>query len=166
MPIVRRLYVDDWALYRDTRLAALRDAPDAFGSTFAREAAFADDEWRDRLAAAAVSGRDLPLVAEEGGSAVGLAWVRVGVDESDVANLYQVWVHPTMRRHGIGQMLIEHAAIWAASVGACRLALTVALGPDSALEFYRSVGFTEVGVRSWLRQDADLWQQPMERPLR
>jgi GNAT superfamily N-acetyltransferase len=166
MPTVRRLYVHDWPLYRDLRLAALRDTPDAFGSTLAREAAFPDAEWRGRLAAAAMSARDLPLVAEEEvGHAVGLAWVRVDSAEPHMATLYQVWVHPVARRRGIGQQLIEAAATWALAAGATSLALHVALGPNSALEFYRHVGFAEVGAPSPLRPGTDLWQQGMQRPL-
>ena len=48
-PTVRRFAANEWRVYRALRLHALRDAPDAFGSTLAREEAFPDDEWVQRL---------------------------------------------------------------------------------------------------------------------
>jgi len=35
--IIRRLKEQDWNLYKEVRLRALKDSPDAFGSTFNNE---------------------------------------------------------------------------------------------------------------------------------
>jgi len=48
MVLVRATTLDDWQAMRDIRLQALRDAPDAFGSTYAREIAFEPAEWHRR----------------------------------------------------------------------------------------------------------------------
>ena len=39
----------NWKAYRDIRLASLQDAPEAYCSTFEREAAFTENEWKARL---------------------------------------------------------------------------------------------------------------------
>lgn len=46
MVSVRATGPGDWELVRDVRLAALRDAPDAFASTYQREAAYTEEQWR------------------------------------------------------------------------------------------------------------------------
>ena len=48
MALVRATTITDWQALREIRLQALRDAPYAFASTHAREAAFGEDEWRRR----------------------------------------------------------------------------------------------------------------------
>jgi hypothetical protein len=42
---IREIGAGDWQALRDIRLAALRDAPQAFASTYEREAAFAEADW-------------------------------------------------------------------------------------------------------------------------
>jgi len=51
---VRRVRAGEWRALRALRLRALAEAPNAFGSTLARESAFPDDTWRERAAAAAL----------------------------------------------------------------------------------------------------------------
>ena len=51
MVLVRATTMTDWQALREIRLQALLDAPDAFASTHAREAAFGEDEWRQRASA-------------------------------------------------------------------------------------------------------------------
>ena len=46
MLVVRTATIEEWQVLRDIRLAALRDAPNAFGSTYARQAASAEADWR------------------------------------------------------------------------------------------------------------------------
>ena len=166
MTTVRALQAHEWPLYRDLRLAALRDAPDAFGSTLAREEAFPEQEWITRLAAGAASPRDYPMVAEEdSGRAIGLGWVRLEPSDSSTAMLYQVWIHPDARRRRVGMMLLDSAVQWAREAGARTLMLHVALGPESAIAFYHRAGFVERGECSPLRLGSDQLQQPMQLAL-
>lgn len=46
---VRTLHSADLPAFRQLRLQALRDSPDAFGTTYAVEAAKPDEAWRSRL---------------------------------------------------------------------------------------------------------------------
>ena len=48
MVLARATTPDDWQAMLEIRLQALQDAPDAFASTYAKEAAFTPAEWRRR----------------------------------------------------------------------------------------------------------------------
>ena len=48
MVVVREVTADDWETLRDVRLAALREAPYAFASSYSREASFTEEQWRGR----------------------------------------------------------------------------------------------------------------------
>ena len=164
-PTVRRIAAHEGRAYSARRREALRDAPDAFGSTLAREEAFSDDVWVDRLSAGAESPTELPLIVEDGKRPIGLAWARIAPEDSDVAALYQVWVDPEYRRHGVGRLVIDTVLDWARAAGVRQLLLSVALGPSSALEFYRRAGFLEIGQPIPLRDGSRLLQQTMRRTL-
>ena len=164
-PTVRRFAANEWRVYRALRLHALRDAPDAFGSTLAREEAFPDDEWVQRLERGAGSPMDFPLIAEDDSQPIGLAWVRIDPHDGQVAELYQVWVDPVYRGRGVGRLVIDSALDWARSSGVRQMVLSVALGPSSAFEFYRRLGFVEVGTPEPLRSGSTSRKQTMRRTL-
>ena len=161
MLIVRSFHSHEWQLYRELRLAALREAPDAFGSTLEREAGFPEEQWTTRLTAGVASPIEQPLVAEDAGRAVGLCWVRIDPNDASMAALYQVWVHPDARRRGIGQRMLDSAMAWARETGARVMVLSVAIGRASAMDLYRRSGFVAVGVPIQIRPDSAQLQQHM-----
>ena len=72
-PSIRKFDHQEWPIYRDLRLRALGDAPDAFGSTLDQEEGRPGSEWARRL----LEGSDpwnLPLLAEVDSEPAGLAW--------------------------------------------------------------------------------------------
>ncbi len=99
-PTIRAFSANEWRVYRDLRLRALADSPDAFGSTLAAETGGLDAEWARHLASSVDSPLNLPLVAEVRGEPIGLAWGRIDTSDPDLAALYQMWVAPSHR--GVG----------------------------------------------------------------
>ena len=162
---IRPLRAGEWPAWRDLRLRSLADAPDAFGSTLADEAARPDETWAARLAAAAGSGRDRPLVAEAGGRAVGLTWAKVDGDDPTVVNLYQVWVAPEARGRGVAAALLDAAIAWSKEVGARTMQLGVTCGDTPAVRLYRRAGFREMGAPEPLRAGSALLSQAMRLEL-
>lgn len=162
---IRTLEAHDWPAWRAIRLRSLADSPDAFGSMLAEEQARPADAWAARLAAAAVSGRDRPLVAEAGGSPVGLLWAKRDAADASVVNLFQVWVAPEWRGRGVGASLLHEAIRWARSTGALAVQLGVASGDTPAMRLYARAGFRPVGAPEPLRPGSVLLSQAMRLAL-
>lgn len=154
---VRRLTLDDWELWRDVRLAALSEAPEAFGSRFADWQDASETRWRDRLRAL-----PLNLVAEVEGRPAGQ--VSGGrVEPEGAAELISMWVAPQYRGEGVGDALVHAVVEWAAAQGAPEIALTVRVGNDYAAALYRRCGFVDAEIA-----EVDAGEPPerwMRRPL-
>lgn len=157
---VRRVEPEEWAELRDVRLRALLDAPSAFASTHAREAAFGEGEWRARIEGGPW------WLAVTGGVPVGLvAGYRTGED-GDVRHLVAMWVHPEYRGSGAAARLVDAVRAWAADDGGRVLSLWVADGNDRARRFYARLGFAGTGDRQPLPSDPRIGEERLALRLR
>ncbi|MFG1843232.1 GNAT family N-acetyltransferase [Micromonospora sp. NPDC049175] len=156
---IRVLTPDDWPTWRDLRLAALTEAPGAFGSRLADWQGDGDREqrWRDRLSIPGA--RDLVAVLDR--RPVGMA---SGVPTEDplVLELISMWVHPDARGRGVGDRLVDEVACWARQRGADRLRLSVMPDNAAAKALYRRAGFQLTDEQGTLTPDGE---QVMLRPL-
>ena len=159
MPQIRELSPDDWPLWREARLAALAEAPEAFGSKLSDWQGDGDTEehWRARLELAG----SYNLIAMGDGVPVGMASGIPG-EEPDSAELISMWVAPEARGQQVGDALVERVTAWATAYGAGRLMLSVKAGNDPAIRLYRRQGF---GFVPGAEVDSD-GELPMVRPLR
>ena len=162
---VRRFRADEWRTYRELRLRALVDSPDAFGSTYEREAARPEADWKDRLAEGVTESGQMPVVALVGETPVGLAWGRVDERDRTVAHLFQVWVSPEHRGQGVGQSLTSAVIEWARDVGVRALRLGVTPSHPAALHLYRRTGFVDAGPPEPLRPGSSVSCQRMQLAL-
>ncbi|WP_203706924.1 GNAT family N-acetyltransferase [Asanoa iriomotensis] len=136
---LRVLAEDDWKLWRELRLAALAEAPYAFGSTLAGWQDAVEEQWRQRLRIPGA--RD--LVAFLGDQPVGMA---SGVPTGDGAvEVISVWVSPAGRGRGVGDALLDGIVRWAAESGASAVRLSVKADNAAATKLYERAGFVHVG---------------------
>ncbi|WP_144711566.1 GNAT family N-acetyltransferase [Curtobacterium pusillum] len=133
---LRRVTADDWERWRSVRLAALAEAPAAFGSTLDDWADAPEHRWRARLS---IPGA-LDLLAYEGPAAVGMASGVPG-DEPGTVELISMWVDPAHRGRGVATDLIGAVAQWAREYGAQSLDLSVMPDNDAARRTYERNGF-------------------------
>lgn len=162
---IRELSVEDWDIYKSIRLSSLKDSPDSFGSTYEREESFTNLEWQSRLDPNPGINTALPLIAELGGKAVGLASGLIWASNPKVTHVFQMWVSPDARGKGIGRALLDSITIWAEAKGCESVALSVTTSNVAAVELYRASGFLSEGMVEPLREGSTLKTQPMVRRL-
>jgi GNAT superfamily N-acetyltransferase len=163
--VISRLVPEQWAVYRQVRLAALTDAPQAFSSTLDRESSFDDELWQRRLGSAATFlawrqgqpvGTATGIVDDGDGAAVTGAWQLVGL-----------WVAASERGLGIADQLVEAVAGYAREQGAPALVLWVTEVNNRARAFYGRMGFAGTGARQLVRpHEPGSWEDQMALPLR
>jgi GNAT superfamily N-acetyltransferase len=162
---IRRFTPREWPAYRALRLRSLADAPQAFGSSFAAEEAWAQELWMARLTAAAVSGRDCPLVAEAGDAMLGLLWAKCDAEDAGIVNVFQMWVAPEARGHGVASALLDYSVAWARSIGARLVQLGVVCSNQAAIQLYLRKGFINAGAPEPIRPGSAVLEQTMHLQL-
>lgn len=142
---VRILGEDEWPLFREVRLAALKDAPEAFVARFEDEASYDDEYWRERMTLTRI-------VAERGAEPVGVASLGLHNDDPETGEVFGLWTAPTSRGESAAWSLVTTASKKATEDG-CRL-LYFWAGSDnaSAVGFASSFGFRPTAERRPVRQ--------------
>jgi len=136
---VQRLSPDSWRTYQEVRLAALREAPNAFGSKWEDEAALDEDAWRERLRERA------QFAAYSEDVVVGIVG---GADSEDgrTVHLVSMWVDPRWRGQGVGDHLVKVVLDWARERGCDEVRLWVADGNREAERLYHRNGFSRTDI--------------------
>ena len=139
MSEVRVLSPDDWRTFRDIRLRALADSPDAFGSTLEREREFGEEDWRRRLSG------PVAVVEDPDPVAVG------GVFENDgVIHVWGMWTDPAHRGRGHARRVLDEI------LPVDRTAqLDVNVANPGARAAYERYGFVGTGVLEPLRPGSE-----------
>ncbi len=139
---IQQLNTDEWKRLRKIRLAAISEAPYAFGSTFQETTVRPKSDWTAQIAS-------LPtFVAVLQGLDSGIVRCSPRPDSEDTADLISMWVAPNARGFGIGEALIDVAIDWGRSEGYARLLLDVSEGNSFAIALYKRKGFKATGRTS------------------
>lgn len=127
-----------WARYRVVRLAALRDAPEMFGSSYERELAFEESVWRRRAE------RPATFLAGRAGEDVGMA----GVYELEAGwCVMGMWLRPEARGSGTVDALLAACTGVVRDHGATQVSLLVMQDNARGIRAYERNGFVLTGAR-------------------
>jgi ribosomal protein S18 acetylase RimI-like enzyme len=146
-PLIRVVDAEDWESWRSLRLAALADAPSAFGSTLAEWQGRGDNEerWRDRLSIPGAV--DLVAHDSDTDTATGMLSAVPDIDDSQRVWLISMWVSPNARGKGVAVALIGHVTQWAKASGRTSVNLMVRHQNHHAIALYERCGFRQTGGR-------------------
>ena len=154
---VRPLQAEDADALRMVRLRALRDAPEAFWTTYDREAAYEPEDWRRWIATAALFMAEDPALGV-GGIAGGLA----DPDDRSGTLLISMWVAPEHRGSGLADRLVAAITAWSAAQGRPTVRLHLEEHNHRARRCYERLGFQLTG-RRMIRERDGRWELEMVR---
>ena len=161
---IERITQSNLSAFKEIRLRALQDTPQAFGSTFARESQFTETEWLER--AKRWDGETgIGFLAIDNGHECGIAGGLIDADDRTRVVLVSMWTAPTHRRSGIGRALVDHVLGWARGREARTLRLMVTSGNEPAIRFYEKLGFARTGRTEPYPNDPGLIEYEMSRPI-
>ena len=153
---IRELERHEWALFRELRLRALADSPDAFARTLAEALGEDDAYWVKLTESVTVPGGQVMLVAEVQGRPVGMAFGLFDKERAKTGHAAGMWVDPDARGRGAGRALLDAAIAWARSRALDRLELWVTQGNSPAVRLYERAGFADTGRRDVLASNPAL----------
>jgi ribosomal protein S18 acetylase RimI-like enzyme len=153
VPTIEALTAPQWLLLKRLRIAALTDAPDAFGPSAEEVVAQPDSYWQAWARRSEEPGRRV-FVAFIDGEAEGL--VSAVGDDAGVGHIGAMWVAPAARRAHLGRALLTRGCDFLAESGCRRIVLTVTETNSPAIAMYTSHGFVLTGASSPLREGSPL----------
>ncbi len=143
---IQRTLATEHTLVRKLRLAALRDAPDAFGETL-NDAMERPDEYWIELTDSLAKKHAMFTATVEGavrGSVFGIRDDR----NPNGGRLGGMWVDSAYRRRGLGLALLEAVVDWATSQGFDAVRLWVPVHSPRAKSLYLKASFKPTGITS------------------
>jgi ribosomal protein S18 acetylase RimI-like enzyme len=136
MPDIKLLVPGEWPLLRDIRLAALRDSPHAFLSSYQVESAFDELRWRAEF------DRGQWSVSIEDDQPAGIVGcTREPQTPIDECYLEYIWVAPRWRNKGVAHNMLTVVLGRLREDGVRTAYLWVLDGNDAAVQLYKRVGF-------------------------
>jgi ribosomal protein S18 acetylase RimI-like enzyme len=138
---IRRIRPGEGLLFKQLRLAALKESPSAFSSTYESAVNRSRESWFEQADSTAIGTDRCTFLAFADESPVGIAAIYRDKAKKEEGEILQVWVAPDFRGSGVARELLDTALRWCAENGIRRVWATITRGNDRALKFYRKYGF-------------------------
>ncbi len=140
--VIRKATVNDAGQVADVMNAVIAE-----GKYTLLDRPFSEEE--ERAFILSLSDRSAVYVAEIDGETVGVQSIGLFTDYADsvrhVATM-GTWLRRDFRGRGIGRLLAEESFKFARSVGYMKIVIQVLADNESALLFYRTLGFQDIGI--------------------
>jgi ribosomal protein S18 acetylase RimI-like enzyme len=127
----------EWQEWRDLRLRALRDTPEAFSSTLADWQDADELRWRDRLRTV-----EYNVIVDVDDVPAGMASCAMN---ERAGELMSFWITPSARGKGVADALLGAIVEWAVSARCDTVTLGVRAANRHAIALYERHGFIDIG---------------------
>lgn len=143
---------NNWQEYKVIRLEALKENPEAFGSTYEKEVNYSSEEWQART-----KDKDILIfIAKDSIAPIGMVGIHRKVQSEGVtAHLWGMFVKKNHRGMGIGKRLLQQA-IEVARENKEYSTITLDVNPSqtAAVQLYHLLGFKPSGTRMYRMGDS------------
>ena len=153
MITIRRIQVGESDLYKKIRLTSLQDAPYAFSSTYDSALQRSVESWREQVDRTAQGSDRATFIVFSDDTPIGIAALYRLENQTDVGEVFQVWVTPEHRGTSIAWDLMDMVFAWAGENNFHKIIAGVTKANSRALRFYTKYGFTVVEESS--RNDSE-----------
>jgi GNAT superfamily N-acetyltransferase len=141
---IRRIQMGEMELYKQIRLASLKDAPYAFETTYESAVQRSDEAWRERAESGARGNDGATFLVFSEDRQIGMAGIFRSQGQIDMAELMQVWVDPGYRGSMVAWDLMDAIFGWAKENDFRRIIAGVTKVNPRALTFYTRYGFSRM----------------------
>ena len=153
--LCHELSPDEWSRLREIRLASLLESPEAFGSSYEREIAFTEKEWRELFnlnsyLVASIDGKDIAMMFLE----------RLRGDFGATCWVGGCWSNPQYRGIGALRSMFDYVDSVKDQKGWQIQGLGVFIVNKSAIAAYEKLGFKAMGeVQESTRRPGNFYQR-------
>ena len=153
--LCHELSQDEWSRLREIRLASLLESPEAFGSSYEREIAFTEKEWRELFnlnsyLVASIDGKDIAMMFLE----------RLRGDFGATCWVGGCWSNPQYRGIGALRSMFDYVDSVKDQKGWQIQGLGVFIVNKSAIAAYEKLGFKAMGeVQESTRRPGNFYQR-------
>jgi len=145
---IRRGVDTDLEGFRELRLQALHDYPEAYSADYEAYLQWPLSQWQERLCANPIYFAVDEAATDVKGGLVGMAGIFPG-NTSKIkhrATIWGVYVRPTHRGHGLARQLVLACVDWAQQQSLRLVTLSAVTSNVAAVNCYKRCGFTICGV--------------------
>jgi RimJ/RimL family protein N-acetyltransferase len=153
--LCHELSPDEWSRLREIRLASLLESPEAFGSSYEREIAFSEKEWRELFnlnsyLVASIDGKDIAIMFLE----------KLRGDFGATCWVGGCWSNPQYRGIGALRSMFDYVDSVKDQRGWQIQGLGVFIVNESAITAYEKLGFKAMGeVQESTRRPGNFYQR-------
>lgn len=144
-----RLPKDRWQEYKNLRILAVTESPEAFSRTIQEEENRSDKNWQDRLDTSIDNNLGQMFFAEMDGKLIGMVGMYFRKEEmvKHIGELASVFVLPEYRGKGVMTSLIKNIITYGKENAHIRkVVLEVTATQVPAITLYEKMGFRKVGI--------------------